>query len=62
MLNKSNLARYFRSKRVWAFSAAVVLAAVAIPNASSGFEAAASSAASAGSASLPLTPGPGASP
>ena len=41
MLNKSNLARYFRSKRVWAFSAAVVLAAVAIPNASSGFVAAA---------------------
>ena len=41
MLNKSNLARYFRSKRVWAFSAAVVMAAVAIPTSSSGYVAAA---------------------
>lgn len=41
MLNKSNLARYFRSKRVWAFSAAAVMAALAIPTASSGFVAAA---------------------
>ena len=37
MLNKGNLARYFRSKRVWALSAAVVLAAAALPISSSGF-------------------------
>lgn len=41
MLSNSKRARYFRSKRVWAFSAAVVLAALAIPTSSSGFVAAA---------------------
>lgn len=41
MLTNSNRARDFRNKRVWAFSAAVVLAALAIPTSSSGFVAAA---------------------
>lgn len=37
MLNKSNLARYFRSKRVWAIAAAALMVALAIPMSSSGF-------------------------
>ena len=41
MRTNSNRARDFRSKRVWAFSAAAVLAALIIPTSSSGFVAAA---------------------